>query len=407
MSESVIYQVEDGAAVTNLNSMKRFEVAQSMLWNAEDMMAKTKPSSVPPYVVIVDSHEEAREVDSALKRSKQLDGNSINPTTFSLPSPIRLKLEEARGALFHGRGFVVIRLGVDLKSYTEEEKVTLFLGVASYLCDEIGVQDKTGAAITHVTSARHWTVPSELRHGIHTASALAFHSDVGCDILALHCRSQAEKGGHTYLASALNIYRDLLTSYPDCLDTLTQPAWPIQIAANPPRHILAPLIQVSQGKVWISVDPGRLGLHPVTAQSGIKTDIPELTPRQHEALRVLNSLASKHRLRLETRPGDMVFISNWSHLHARDAFEDPIEGPPRHLVRLWMRDSKLSWSPVPESMRVPWEAAYGNDLIQRRFPAYPARKYKTPAYTAGSAAFMLEEADDVNCETADSEATSG
>ncbi|KAM7218262.1 hypothetical protein V8F06_006325 [Rhypophila decipiens] len=383
------------------------QITQSMLWNAEDMMAKTKLSSVPPYVVIVDSHEEAREVDSALKRSKQLDGNSINPTTFSLPSPIRLKLEEARGALFHGRGFVVIRLGVDLKSYTEEEKVTLFLGVASYLCDEIGVQDKTGAAITHVTSARHWTVPSELRHGIHTASALAFHSDVGCDILALYCRSQAEKGGHTYLASALNIYRDLLTSYPDCLDTLTQPAWPIQITANPPRHILAPLIQVSQGKVWISVDPGRLGLHPVTAQSGIKTDIPELTPRQHEALRVLNSLASKHRLRLETRPGDIVFISNWSHLHARDAFEDPIEGPPRHLVRLWMRDSKLSWSPVPESMRVPWEAAYGNDLIQRRFPAYPARKYKTPAYTAGSAAFMLEEADDVNCETADSEATSG
>lgn len=156
----------------------------------------------------------------------------------------------------------------------------------------------------------------------------------------------------------------------------------------------------------MSVDPGRLGLHPVTAKSGIKTDIPELTPQQLEALDVLSTLATKHRLCLETQPGDMVFISNWTHLHARDSFEDPSEGPRRHLVRLWLRNSKLSWT-VPKSMAVPWEAAYGNDLIQRRFPAHPARKYRPARYTAGSAAFMIEDTDDVNCEAAESEAISG
>lgn len=144
----------------------------------------------------------------------------------------------------------------------------------------------------------------------------------------------------------------------------------------------------------------------MTSKRGIKTNIPELTPQQLEALHVLSTLASKHRLCLETQPGDMVFISNWAHLHARDSFEDPSEGPRRHLVRLWLRNSKLSWA-VPDSMRLPWEAAYGNDLIQRRFPAYPARKYRIPLYTAGSAAFMIEDDDDVNCEAADSEATSG
>lgn len=68
----------------------------------------------------------------------------------------------------------------------------LLLGIAGYIGDEIGVQDMKGNAIcksnplsglgvvmlnksfsAHITSARHWTVPKELRHGIHTNSRLA------------------------------------------------------------------------------------------------------------------------------------------------------------------------------------------------------------------------------------------
>lgn len=77
-----------------------------------------------------------------------LDGSAINQTSFPLPSTIRIKLEQARDALFDGQGFVVVRLGSNLKNYTEQEKVILFLGIACYIGDEIGVQDKRGNALS-------------------------------------------------------------------------------------------------------------------------------------------------------------------------------------------------------------------------------------------------------------------
>jgi len=154
----------------------------------------------------------------------------------------------------------------------------------------------------------------------------------------------------------------------------------------------------------VSVDPGRLGLHPVTAKQGFETSIPALESRQVEALDVLSGLASRVRVSLDSKPGDMIFINNWGMLHARDPYIDPTDGPSRHLVRLWLRNSRLGW-PVPEAMRLPWESAYGIDgdghqttRATRKYPHMPTLVYRAPKYTAGSAAFMLEDGDDVNAD---------
>lgn len=172
--------------------------------------------------------------------------------------------------------------------------------------------------------------------------------------------------------------------------------------------------------MMVSLDPGRLGLHPSTARPlDIDNTVPSLTKSQLEALSVLTEVASKHRIRIDTQPGDLVFINNWAHLHARDSYTDSAHetGPRRHLVRLWLRNSKLGWD-VPTDMRVQWEAAFGPDgmgdsskekgnttwrgkrTTQRNYPVKPAREYKVPKYTSGSAAFVLEDSDD---ETSDVE----
>ena len=52
---------------------------------------------------------------------------------------------------------------------------------------------------------------------------------MGADVLALHVRSQAEKGGQTCLASAGSIYKELLKSHPHVIDVLSERAWPIQM----------------------------------------------------------------------------------------------------------------------------------------------------------------------------------
>ncbi len=171
-------------------------------------------------------------------------------------------------------------------------------------------------------------------------------------------------------------------------------------SGNPPRYIVAPLLHVSEDKILISVDPGRLGLHPTTALVGRESPVPALNPVQLEALEVLSTLASKHHHRLDTKPGDMVFINNLGLLHARDSYVDPKDGPGRHLVRLWLRNPELAWR-IPQSMLVPWEAAFGPNGngfpgLERSYAVLPTLEYKPPKYTAGSAAFVLEDSEDVN-----------
>jgi hypothetical protein len=128
--------------------------------------------------------------------------------------------------------------------------------------------------------------------------------------------------------------------------------------------------------------------------------VPYLTPTQHEALSTLNQVATEHQIRLDTRPGDLVFINNWAFVHARDSYTDSEldAGSRRHLVRLWLRNSKLGWD-VPAAMRAPWEAAFGPEgmgdhsewpATQRKYPVDPAPDYSVPKYTSGSAAFLLE-----------------
>jgi len=157
-----------------------------------------------------------------------------------------------------------------------------------------------------------------------------------------------------------------------------------------------------------NLDPGRLGVHPVTAARRTHTtSIPALTPAQVQALGVVSEVASKHRMRIDGQAGDMLFLNNWAVLHARDSYiDDDAKGHRRHLVRLWIRNSELGWK-VPEDMRVPWDAAYGHDddtyaasdqtyrrVLKRQYAVAPDPVYKPPKYTAGSAAFILEDSED-------------
>ncbi|KAL2261676.1 hypothetical protein VTK26DRAFT_3638 [Humicola hyalothermophila] len=293
-------------------------------------------------------------------------------------------------------------LDLDVDALTPEENVAIFLAIANYFGQQRGLQDKKGTILTHITSSKTWTTPPEMRYGIHTTTRLAWHCDMGADVLALYILSLAETGGDTFVASSWTIYKELMESYPGVLRTLSDASWPIQISGNPPRYISAPLLRLADGKIFISVDPGRLGLHPATAETGPEPPLPALSPSQLEALQILSNLACKNQHRLDTRPGDIVFINNLALLHARDSYIDPAEGPGRHLVRLWLRNPKLAWS-IPQAMRVPWEAAFGPDGRgfpdrETRYPAHPTLEYKPPKYTAGSAAFILGDDDDTNGE---------
>jgi hypothetical protein len=96
----------------------------------------------------------------------------------------------------------------------------------------------------------------------------------------------------------------------------------------------------------------------------------------------------------------MIFLNNLAVLHSRDPYvdADSRDGPRRHLVRMWLRNTELSWE-VPDSMRVPWEKAFGPDgngieETRKKYKIVPSTEYRQPRYTAGSAAFIIDDSED-------------
>lgn len=139
-----------------------------------------------------------------------------------------------------------------------------------------------------------------------------------------------------------------------------------------------------------SMDPNRFGRHPASTDA----EIPALNAAQKYALERVSVVAKRTELQLSLKTGELVFLNNWAMLHRRDAYEDDKDSS-RHMVRLWLRDTRLGW-PVPPQMLPPWQAAYGETsrAKARIYSLYPMATYVVPKYSAGSAAFMIEDSDE-------------
>ncbi|OTA76857.1 hypothetical protein M434DRAFT_383246 [Hypoxylon sp. CO27-5] len=316
----------------------------------------------------------------------ELDGDEVNRERFPLPS-LRGRLEQCALEVHRGRGICIIR-GLNPKWFSIEDNIIVLLALASYVGDQRGVQNSKGDMLSHVIESKSWTVPKDKRHGIHTNDSLPFHNDMGCEILSIQVRDRAEAGGYTCVASMAAIYNDLLQSNPRVLHTLAKHNWPIQSSKTDPPFVLCPLLEFHADNLLISMDPARIGPHPLIRNGSI----PHITSDQKEALAVLQQVARRHQLRLETQPGDIVFINNLGLLHSRESYRDSASSS-RHLVRLWLRNTRLGWA-IPPSMRMPWDAAFGEKarrVINRNYPIMPMPEYMECKYSNGTAAFVPDD----------------
>ncbi|KAI1390457.1 Clavaminate synthase-like protein [Hypoxylon trugodes] len=318
---------------------------------------------------------------------RELDGDEVRRELFRVPT-LEGHLKQATIAILNGSGIFIIR-GLRWEDYSIEDRIVIFLGLASHIGDQRGVQNSKGDMLSHIIESKAWTVPKEKRHGIHTSDRLPFHNDMGCEILSMQIRDRADAGGHTCVASMTAIYNDLRQSNPWVLHVLAKPNWPIQTSSKKdPPFVLCPLMEYHDDNLVISMDPARIGPHPLARYGSI----PDLTPGQEEALAVLQRTAEKHQMKLETQPGDIVFINNLSLLHARESYEDGTSSS-RHLVRLWLRNTELGWR-IPPAMKMPWDAAFGDraaKVVNRHYPIMPMPEYMECKYSNGTAAFVADD----------------
>jgi hypothetical protein len=200
------------------------------------------------------------------------------------------------------------------------------------------------------------------------------------------------------LASSWTVYNELALSRPDVIQTLCEPNWPIftyvlsrrrnslLMESSPgkkPSYTLCPVLSFCDGKIIVSLDPGRIGPHPSVNDGRV----PVLTPEQNEALDIVLAIAHSRGLQIKSLPGDFQFINNLSLLHARQPFQDDNKSS-RHLVRLWLRNENLGWQ-IPSSLKQPWEAAFGDGTpFEKKYPVVPIPVYKPPRFAGGSGSFM-------------------
>ncbi|PTD13488.1 hypothetical protein FCULG_00004865 [Fusarium culmorum] len=326
------------------------------------------------------SDEEAGEVESALASFKALglDGDEVSADNF----PSLTYLGACVPAL---RLYISAEVSLLSVASMALNSVTIFLGVASYIADKRGLQDRKGNMLSHITDSKEWTTPAYARHGIHTKGSLPFHTDMGCDILSLQVRDSANKGGNTYLSSSWTVFNKLLDREPEVIKTLLTPTGP---SGRKTTFYLAPVLTLHDGKLLISLDPHRLGPHPIW-----KNGVPALTEVQLNALKAVSDTASEVELQMKLETSDLLFFNNLALVHRRDAYTDDDKSA-RHMVRLWLRSQKYGWA-IPDGLLPPWEAAYGEKRKHktRHYPIVPMPEYTAPKYTTNSACFVMEDSE--------------
>mgnify|MGYP001157062601 CR=1 FL=1 len=289
---------------------------------------------------------------------KVLDNEIINLSCedFELPTldPI---LQSIRGDVVDGHGFALLR-GLPVQKWSLELTARVYWAIGSRIGLPIS-QNRVGNLLGHVTDmggeADH---PNQRGH--QSSDALAFHTDIGAEIVGLLCLNDARSGGESALSSAVAVWNTLVTEWPEYAKALTDTFFVDRrneiVPGQDPWYELSIYYPTEQNLIS--------SFNPSFIRSAQRfADAPRLSKLQNDAFDKVNELANDQRYKLEMdfRPGDIQLVNNLVVLHSRAEYEDwPEMERKRHLLRLWFAVPG-GW-PMPEQLM----ARHGKDLNSGR-----------------------------------------
>jgi alpha-ketoglutarate-dependent taurine dioxygenase len=276
------------------------------------------------------------------KSGKDLDATSLED--FALPSWQGL-LEQTRGDLKDGKGFVLIRQ-LPVSSWGKPRTRLAVWGLGLHLGTHVS-QTVDGQYICDVMDATKGEAsPRQFK----TNRELSLHTDPVSDMIGLACLSPAKQGGVTVLASATTIYNTLRERAPELLDELFRGFHVHRFGEGRPEDGEATRYRVPM----LSLIDGKLDCRYVrsTIVAGHKSLEQPLSQQQLAALDLFDDIASDpaNHVSLTLAEGDIMLVNNLCVLHARTGFEehdDPARH--RHLLRLWLK-GRPGFRPVPREM---------------------------------------------------------
>jgi len=193
-------------------------------------------------------------------------------------------------------------------------------------------QNSNGDLLGHVTD-RGGDIADTRTRGYQTRQELRFHTD-RADITGLFCIRTALRGGYSSLVSSMTIHNRIAATQPDLLEFLYK-GYPIihveEGGVSAPRRV--PVYSVADGVL-------SCGIQRNTVEKAIRAKVMPVGRQALAALDLFDRLANDPDLRLDfdLEVGDMLFVNNYTAMHARTAFEDHAEpDKKRYLARLWLR----------------------------------------------------------------------
>jgi len=255
----------------------------------------------------------------------------LEPGDFDLPE-LRSSVARWVEAIDHGNGFVLLR-GFPIDLLTPRATEFAYVGLGLQLGTPVG-QDADATLLGHVRDDGVARTDPSVRF-YRTNQRQDFHTD-GADIVGLLCLARSLSGGESRIASSYAVYNEILRRRPDLTDVLYEPfPWDRndeQSAGDDPYFMLPVCNDVGDmPRIFF------IGWYIRDSQRHRRA--PRLSPRQLEAIDLLETIANDPAFHLEMafEPGDIQLIANAKILHAREAFEDhPDPDRRRHLLRLWL-----------------------------------------------------------------------
>lgn len=276
--------------------------------------------------------KERTELDTAI-RAVESSGRPImdlKAADFVLPT-LGKRLAAIRDEILNGLGFAQIR-GFQPERYSAKQQAIAFWGVSMHLGERVASQNAKGHVLGHITNIGE-TVKNPDQRGPYSKDRIPFHVDC-CDIVGLMCINPAMSGGESSLASSVAVHNEMVRRRPDLLSVLAEGYYRDrrgEVPAGMEPWYKIPIFNYNEGYLTTNIEPTYIGSahrHP---------GVPEMTPRQREALDYVQALAEELSLDIDFHRGDMQFLNNHVTMHTRQAFEDfPERDRRRHLLRIWI-----------------------------------------------------------------------
>jgi hypothetical protein len=222
---------------------------------------------------------------------------------------------------------------VPVEDYSKDELGMIFWGIGTHLGRGLS-QSVLGDRLGHV---KDFSREDPLARTYRNKQELSPHTD-SADLVGLFCLHDAQSGGVSRLTSAVTVHNVMLEECPQALDRLYRgyvfhrrgEEQPGELPYTPYR---VPVFSNIEGN--ISARYVRTYVEAGEAAAGRPMNDAELA-----VLDRFEKMTKRPELMLEftLRPGEMYFISNYTILHARTAFDDgdAEEDQRRHLLRLWL-----------------------------------------------------------------------